>query len=106
MVGLRPDSGIQDGSQGHTVRVTTVLLAFHDGRPKELVEGAHIHGFADGELLLATGLPGEGLDAEVTRRVPVSELSRAETCPPAEADVGDEKDSATWTLGWDDSSSP
>jgi hypothetical protein len=84
-----------------TVRVTTVLLGFRDGRAKEFVQGVHIHGFRDGELLLATGTPGAGLDAEVVRRVPVAELGLAETCPDAEAVDAAGDEASDWTLRWE-----
>jgi hypothetical protein len=60
--------------------MTTGLLAFSDGT-KEFVPEVHVHGVRDGDLLLATGQPGApGLDAEVTRKVPLAELAFAETC--------------------------
>ena len=58
---------------------TGVLLAFSDGR-KEIVDETHIHGFRDGQLLIATGDPGAGLDAQVVRAVSVADLAFAETC--------------------------
>lgn len=64
-----------------------VLLAFLDGR-KEFVPTTHVHGFRDGRLLIATGTPGAGLDADVIRRVAVADLAFAETCE--EHDPGDD----------------
>ena len=57
---------------------TFVLLWFDDGR-KEFVDDVHIHGVKDGTLLLATGVPGAGLSAEVVRRVPLTGLRAAQT---------------------------
>jgi hypothetical protein len=54
--------------------VTSVLLAFADGH-KEFIDDAHVHGCRDGQLLIATGVPGAGMDAEVIRTVPVADLS-------------------------------
>lgn len=50
----------------------------------------HVHGFRDGYLLIATGEPGAGLDAEVVRAVAVAELAFAEMC---EKDVAAEVES-------------
>ena len=58
---------------------TSVLLAFADGH-KEFIDEAHVHGCRDGQLLIATGAPGAGMDAAVIRTVPVADLSFAETC--------------------------
>jgi hypothetical protein len=51
---------------------TSVLLAFTDGR-KEFVDEAHVHGCRDGQLIIATGVPSAGMDAEVIRTVPVAD---------------------------------
>jgi hypothetical protein len=37
-------------------------------------------GFGRGQLLIATGTPGAGLDAQIVRTVPVVDLAFAETC--------------------------
>lgn len=57
---------------------TAVLLISHDGT-KEFVRDSHVHGVRDGRLLLATGTPGAGLDAEVVREVELADLTYAET---------------------------
>ncbi|GAA4689783.1 hypothetical protein GCM10023349_00010 [Nocardioides conyzicola] len=54
-------------------------MAFSNG-VKEFVDGTHIHGFRDGHLLIASGAPGAGLDAQVVRRVATVDLAFAETC--------------------------
>ena len=80
---------------------TAVLLAFSDGR-KEFIDEAHVHGFRDGQLLIATGDAGTGLDAEVVKTVPVVELAFAETCAkddPAQDDTGD---GSGWSMTWAD----
>jgi len=38
-----------------------VLLAFSDGH-NEFIDDAHVHGFRDDQLLIATGVPGAGAD--------------------------------------------
>ena len=58
---------------------TVLLLAFSDGH-KEFIDDAHVHGFRDDQLLIATGVPGAGLTAELVRTVRVADLSLAETC--------------------------
>ena len=78
---------------------TAVLLAFSDGR-KEFIDEAHVHGFRDGQLLIATGAPGAGLDAEVVRTVPVAELALAETCEKDDAAEDDTSDGSGWSMTW------
>lgn len=81
----------------------TVLLAFFDGT-KEFVPDTHVHGMRDGNLLLAAGPPGAGLDAEVVRSVPLPDLAFAETCIRHE-ELGDGEASrgGTWSMGWGNS---
>lgn len=57
---------------------TAVLLITRDG-VKEFVRECHVHGVRDGRLLIASGEPGAGLDAKVTREVDLSDLHYAET---------------------------
>jgi hypothetical protein len=77
-------------------------LAFSDGR-KELIDGAHVHGLRDEQLLIATGAPGAGLDAEVVRTVPVADLAFAETCEDDDtADDHDVSDGSGWSMTWPD----
>ena len=58
----------------------------------------------DGNLLLATGLPGAGLDAEVVRSVPLTDLTFAETCiRDEEQGDGEVSRGGTWSMGWDSS---
>ena len=81
---------------------TAVLLAFSDGS-KEFIDGTHVHGFSDGHLLIASGAPGAGLDAEVVRRVATAGLNFAETCE--REDTSDDRDSASssgWSASWPD----
>ena len=86
-----------------TVHMLTVLLAFLDGT-KEFVPGTHVHGMRDGNLLLAAGLPGAGLDAEVVRSVPLTDLTFAETCiRDEEQDDGETSRGGTWSMGWGNS---
>lgn len=73
------------------------MLVSRDGT-KEFVRDSHVHGVRDGRLLLATGRPGAGLDANVIREVELSELAYVET-------VGQESDTAEserggWPMGW------
>ena len=79
---------------------TAVLLAFSGGG-KEFIDDAHVHGFRDGHLLIATGAPGAGLDAHVVREVATADLSFAETCERDDTD--DETTSgSTWSITWGD----
>jgi hypothetical protein len=75
---------------------TAVLLAFADGG-KEFIDEAHVHGFRDGELLIARGAPGAGLDADVIRTVPVADLALAETCEKDDP-TEDEASDGPWSL--------
>jgi len=75
-----------------------VLLAFLDGH-KEFVPATHVHGFRDGRLLIATGTPGAGLDAEVVRTVAVAELAFAETCEQHDPRE-DDADGPDWSMTW------
>jgi hypothetical protein len=77
---------------------TAVLLAFANGG-KEFVRDAHVHGLRDGMLLIATGAPGTGLDAEVSHTVPVADLAFAETCEQDES-VEDDTESSSWSMSW------
>jgi hypothetical protein len=79
--------------------VTSVLLAFADGR-KEFIDDAHIHGCRDGKLLIATGIPGAGMDAEVIRTVAVAELKFAETCEIDDTADADPDAQTGWHIGW------
>ncbi len=79
--------------------VTSVLLAFADGH-KEFIDDAHVHGCRDGQLLIATGVPGAGMDAEVVRTVPVAELNFAETCEIDGAPDSDPDEGTGWFIGW------
>ena len=83
-----------------TVHMPTVLLAFIDGT-KEFVAASHVHGVRDGNLLLAAGLPGAGLDAEVVRSVPLTDLTFAETCMRDEESGDQASGGGTWSMGWD-----
>ena len=86
-----------------TVHMPTVLLAFLDGT-KEFVSDTHVHGMRDGNLLLAAGLPGAGLDAEVMRSVPLTDLTFAETCiRDEEQRDGEASPGGTWSMGWGNS---
>lgn len=74
-----------------------VLLAFSDGS-REFVADTHVHGFRQGHLLIASGVPGSGLDARVVRQVPVADLAYAETC-----DRDDQPESGSdWAMHWPD----
>ena len=66
-----------------------VRLEFVDGS-KEFVDDVHVHGIRDGELLLAAGQPGAGLDADVVTKVPLDTLRSVETC---EGSLHDKDDS-------------
>jgi hypothetical protein len=77
---------------------TAVLLAFADGG-KEFIDGTHVHGFRDGHLQIATGPAGAGLDAQIVRTIPVSDLAFAETCERNTADDGPAGGS-NWTMTW------
>ena len=74
-------------------------MAFSDGR-KEFIDDTHVHGFREGRLLIASGAPG-GLDTQVVRTVPVTDLAFAETC---ERDDTPELGSggSQWSLTWPD----
>ena len=78
---------------------TSVLLAFADGH-KEFIDEAHVHGCRDGQLLIATGAPGAGMDAEVIRTVPVADLSFAETCGIDDTPDPDPDGPSSWHIGW------
>ena len=76
---------------------TGVFLSLVDGN-REFIDQAHVHGFRDGDLLIASGPADAGLDAEVIRRVPVAHLTFAETrnvVEPSEPDDG-----PSWTIAW------
>ncbi|WP_155992781.1 hypothetical protein [Nocardioides sp. URHA0020] len=77
---------------------TGVRLVFSDGR-KEMLDEAHVHGFRDGQLVIASGTPGAGFDAKVIRTVFASDLDSAETChrddTPPDAAGG-----STWSMSW------
>jgi hypothetical protein len=79
--------------------VTSVLLAFADGH-KEFIDDAHVHGCRDGQLLIATGVPGAGMDAEVIRTVPVADLSFAETDELDDTPEFDADGRSGWHIGW------
>ena len=76
---------------------TAVLLAFVDGS-KEFIDDAHVHGYREGHLQIATGVPGAGLDATVVRTVPVVDLVFAETCERDDDPAG----GYTWSTTWPD----
>lgn len=79
---------------------TAVLLAFSNGG-KEFIDGAHVHGFRDGHLLIASGPPGAGLDAQIVGKVPVIDLAFAETCERDDTPkVG--SDGSEWSMTWPD----
>jgi hypothetical protein len=79
---------------------TAVLLAFVDGG-KELVNDTHVHGLLGGQLLIATGAPGAGLDAQIVRTVAVVDLAFAETCERDDAPDGG-ADKPEWSVTWPD----
>jgi len=56
-----------------------VKLDFTDGTSKFL-DDVHVHGISDGLLLLASGQPGAGLDADVVETVALDSLRRVESC--------------------------
>ena len=78
---------------------TAVLLCFDHGG-KEFVRDAHVHGFRAGMLLIATGAPGAGLSAEVTRTVPVADLAFAETCRQAASEEDESTEGPGWAVSW------
>lgn len=91
------DPDVGSYSRGMT---TAVLLAFANGG-KEFVDDTHVHGFREGQLLIATGAPGAGLDAQIVRTVPVVDLAFAETCERDDApDSG--TDRSDWSMTWPD----
>lgn len=49
----------------HTRWVPTAVLLIRSDGSKEFVRNSHIHGVREGQLLLATGRPGAGLNASV-----------------------------------------
>jgi hypothetical protein len=73
---------------------TGVFLSFPDGT-REYIDDAHVHGFRDGDLLIALGPAEAGLRAEVIRRVPVAQISFADTRNAYEDEENDEA-----TLRW------
>lgn len=79
---------------------TDVFLEFRDGT-RENIGNAHVHGFRDGHLLVATGPAENGLDARVIRKVDVSRLALAETREVA--DPSEPDDGPNWTMSWPDS---
>ena len=83
---------------------TAVLLIGRDG-DKEFVRDTHIHGIREGRLLLATGPPGTGLDANVTREVLLVDLVYAETVQQ-EADAPESETDNGWTMGWGSEARP
>ncbi|WP_155918261.1 hypothetical protein [Marmoricola sp. URHB0036] len=74
---------------------TGVLLRFSDGR-RQFIDDAHVHGFRDGDLLIALGPAEAGLHAVVARRVPVAELAFADTRNAYD----DDGEPDTHTLNW------
>ena len=79
--------------------VTAVRLRYTDGSV-EFVRATHVHGIRNGELLLASGRPGAGFDADVVRRVSIASLTGVETCSESRSDGAPEQSS--WTMTWDD----
>ncbi|WP_395659577.1 hypothetical protein [Nocardioides sp.] len=79
---------------------TAVLLGFADGG-KEFIDDTHVHGFRDGQLLIATGAPGAALDAQIVRTVPVRDLAFAETCERDDAPE-DGSGGPGWSMTWPD----
>ena len=81
------------------LRVVTVsvLLVDHQGT-KEFVEACHVHGVRDGHLLLASGVPGGGLDAEVIREVDLGDIAYVETVTKAPDSSRDGE--AGWSVTW------
>jgi hypothetical protein len=73
---------------------TGVFLSFPDGR-REYIDDAHVHGFRDGDLLIALGPAEAGLHAEVVRRVPVAHLAFADTRNAYEDDESEDS-----TISW------
>ena len=76
---------------------TAVRLGWHDGS-SEFVRECHVHGVQGSRLLLATGEPGAGVDAEVIREVPLSGLTTAETVTQDDAD--DDSDGGSWRMSF------
>jgi hypothetical protein len=76
--------------------LTGVRLALRDGTT-EFIPGTHVHGVRDDMLLIATGTPGAGLDAEVLRAVPLAQVEAAETC---EQDEDSGAANPDWVLRW------
>jgi hypothetical protein len=77
---------------------TAVLLIDRDGA-KEFVADCHVHGVRDGRLLLATGKPGGGLDASITREVDLADVVYVETVGQ-EDEMSEEAPSASWYMEW------
>jgi hypothetical protein len=76
---------------------TGVYLSLADGS-KEFIDEAHVHGFREGDLLIASGPAEGGLDAEVIRRVAVTRLAFAETRNVVGS--GEPDDGPSWTIAW------
>jgi hypothetical protein len=77
--------------------VLAVLIVYADGS-KEFVDGVHVHGFRDGQLQLADGDPGAGLDAHVVREIDLRTVKFVETV----STVDDEEDAGVgpdWSVG-------
>jgi hypothetical protein len=83
----------------HTRCVTTAVLLISREGIKEFVRDSHIHGIREGRLLLATGRPGAGLDANITREVDLADLAYAETVQQ-EADTPEAETGSDWAMGW------
>ena len=82
----------------HTRCMTTaVLLVTRDG-VKEFVRECHVHGVREGRLPLATGEPGAGLDAKITREVELSGLQYAETVEQV-AETPESVAGGQWSMG-------
>lgn len=86
----------------HTRWVPTAVLLIRSDGSKECVRNSHIHGVREGQLLLATGRPGAGLDVSVIREVGLADLVSAETVEQ-EADPRQTERRSGWVMGWDSS---
>lgn len=87
-----------------TATDTVVLLIFKDGN-KTFLEGTHIHGVRDGQVLVAANPPGAGLGADIVRQVALSDLVSAETCS-ADTMPDDPSTGPAWRMGWGERQAP
>jgi hypothetical protein len=87
------ESGVSDEQP----RVLAVLVIYGDGS-KEFVDNSHVHGVRNGHVLLATGAPGAGLDAQIVRELDLANVVFVETVSKQDEDE-EQAEGPDWFMG-------